>query len=327
MVLESDVKFLTRFDSDPIQEEVGSSSFDVVGDGEITLQGDGSGYKMSRDHYLLLLDVDLEVSSDMTIGFHLTPTRPGRIPDSPLSRELKISLFDFGIGSGFGSDFSMDETVFVAHEETQRDDTNRLRVMFYNSGSVTYQATTDSYDADKNHFFWIVYNGSNVDIYVDGSKTTLFDESGSVPSSLNASNVDFTINRLSLNDSDFVKSKAVINDLVVFNDYKDSKSTMKKWINGSVDDLVFEEQRNNENLYFGFMYDDPITDQTLDSYYDKTFVYSTTTDGKIKKGSQILWEVRHDFSNSDELSSLESFGGDASQSGGFVKLNGVTVRL
>lgn len=323
MTFESSVKFLTKFTNGSLSESISGESLSVVGTGSANIINNNSGYQMDRDQFLLLKNISANITDKFTLGFFLNPNHEGRIRSGSSTVAVKVSVLDFGMGSGSGTDFSMSRKTLIVQEECQEDGTNKMRFLLYDSsGSFAHQSLTPAYEVNKRHHFWYAYNGtsSNIDIFIDGNSVS-HSENGTIPASVGLSTAALSINRYAINDSQLINSKATIDDIVLFNDFKNSEESVQKVVNNSIDYLVDNNLNNVSEIDFGLFFDDPPAVKTTSSVIDSNRVVAARTDGSLIEGSAMIWESRRDFSNIKEIESLQGNQDVATISNGLLSLS------
>jgi len=123
--LEDIQKVLAKIDESNIQH-----IDDIkVGDSDISVFSDGSGYQMKNDQYLIgdgisLNGYALDITSSMTIGFWLHPISMGVAinPDNGGPTSITMPLLDFIEGG------SSESSIFRITEQTSESGNNFLRI-------------------------------------------------------------------------------------------------------------------------------------------------------------------------------------------------------
>lgn len=327
MSLSSEVKFLSQFETASLTERSSAEIMTVVGEGSASFASDGSGYDMNRDQYLRLTDIDANITNAFTLGFYLTSSNEGRVKTGYTTTDpVKVSVLDFGVGTGFGGNFAVSRNTLVVHEECLADGlNNRMKFLLYNAaGSLAYEATTTTYTSGVKHHFWFVYDGAGaaVTTYVDGESVSLT-TTGSVPASVSLNQAYFAINRYAYtdNNNDLINNEGIINEVVLFNSIKNTASQVASVINNSIDYVVDNSFINFVELDFGLLYDDPSPVKTNDAVIsENNTVLAVRSDGTLVEGSKYFWETRREFSNNSELSYLITTSGSAEQDARMLKL-------
>lgn len=321
-MLVSDIKSLLQFKSTAIYDDVNQGHLSVYGENKMPQILPGGGYIMQDDQYLLgegvsLLGYSLAITDSMTMGFWLYSVSPGVSTDETTGAAVPITmpLIDWDEA---GSTYS---PVIKITENTTSSSGNNLTVSLLDD---SYYASSENYLTGVWHYFWIVYDGTvpAISIYVDGKLHTLQNEvGGSPPASLGGGNLDLYINHeLDGYSSAVAKNYGYITDLCVFNTVRTSILDMQKVINNGVLYIADTNYNTVQADGFGVYFDDPDTITMTSSIDDMSYVYVGRNDGKIMRGSPLLWEVRRVFSNSDEDSNVNT-------KTGFLELNNSTIRL
>jgi len=324
-MLISDLKLLLRFKTSSLYEEVSNTTMRALGDNTFPQMVTGGGYVMANNQYLIgdggaYAGYDTSVSDAMTLGFWLYPVNPGMAMNIVTGDAMSISMpiMDFNdIGSN-------DSSVFRLTENTTVDGENNLTVSFNDNA---YYASSEDYSPSMWHYFWIVYDGSSLLIYVDGKLNTLQGESGSLPVSLSGSVLDLYINHeLGGYASNVAKNYGYISDIFMMNVINTSETDMQRVINDGieylVDDFYTSLYIDKSSIYFN----DPDTITVTSSIDDMSYVYLGRNDGKILRGSPLFWETRRTFANDGEKNLLGLSSEDII-SNGFLELKDKNIRL
>ena len=322
MSLKTSVKFLAKFDLGSAVDQVSGESLSVVGLGSADVESSG-GYRMTRDQYLLLTGISASVTNAFSLGFFLTSSNEGRIPNGSSTLPAKVCVLDFGVGSGSGSSFVMSQKTLIIHEECEADGlNNKMRFLLHNSGgNIVYQALTPTYEAGKKHHFWVAYDGdaTTFTIFIDGDEITST-TSGAVPSLVGLSTAAFAVNRYAFNDPLLITGDSLISDVVLFNTVEDSQVFVQSAINNSVDNVVDNDFSSVVEQDFGIYFSDPSPVRTNSAINDGSSIITARTDGVLSEGARLLWESRRDFSDPNEISLLNTVSGAATQESRLLKL-------
>jgi hypothetical protein len=176
------------------------------------------------------------------------------------------------------------------------------------------------------HNIWISYSGTNLYIYIDGVASTLV-EYGSIPASLGGSSLNLYINNSVAGYAyNIGKNYGKIKDIMLLNDSDISLSSIQRYINYGVNYVVDKTYTpidiDMKNIYLN----DPSTITITSAVDDMSYIYLGRNDGKILRGSPLLWEVRKVYSNPQETDLLNLSEGN-SISDGFLKIKNMIVRL
>ena len=128
-------------------------------------------------------------------------------------------------------------------------------------------------------------------------------------------------------------SELYLEDIALTRGILVKEGPLQRMVNYSVDYLAKTALTNLFENQYVVEFDDPST-LTIDSLVDDvTFVYLARNDGKILRGSPLLWGCRHIFSDPKELEVLEkneytTDGGVKSMiDNGFLKIENSILRL
>jgi len=333
MAFISSVKMLLRFDNSSLMEEITGEQFLLSGNGPVDIRADGNGINLKRDQFIFRTGNVFGISNKMSLGFWLKSTHPGasKNPTTGNTDPMRTSVLDFGVGDidPYSGQLEISEQTLIIHEIAHQDGTMKIKVILEDTLGAVYEATSESYLADKVHHFWFSFNGdtSEFKIFVDGVEQALF-TSGSVPATINGTLVAFAINRLALVPRyDTLNHNGLIDDVIVLNDAVTSNATLQRIINYSVDYAFDTSFMDIEEIDYALFYDDTTPIAVTDAHDDGVFYYATRNDGKILRGSPLLWETRRDFSNDNETEVLDSFGTGVELVDGELKVTKGTIKL
>lgn len=297
-----------------IYDEVDNSFLIIEGDSDVELLDEG-GYVMKDNQYLFKEDIDSSISNSFTFGFSLYPYCHGVVenPSDDSFENIKMPLFDFVDGSN---------SVLKFEEYTEDGCFNSLKIYIEDSFIIE----TPKYSASLWHHFWICYNGSDVEVYIDGVKVSYASE-GALPSSISGNMLSLYINHsLSGYDYNFSKNMGYLGYLFLLNDFNNSKHDIQKSINRGVLYIVDNEYINEEMESLVVYFNDPNMVSVLSSVDDVSYVYIGRNDGKILRGSPLFWETRIRFSNKNEKQFF-ILNGEDTISNGFLKIKESIIRL
>lgn len=309
MSYASDVIFHIPFDSEPIVNAVStqfltSSTTPVIVDGVF-----GNAWQMPNNDYLLSNDT-ISPTNKLTIGFWLKPVNPGIVTDpvSTTSKPLKMPVLSkatFNV-SGFNSIVSY---TFLLWEETQNDGTNILKAKvkgIKNSALAEATITSTPYQVGIFHHFWIIYDGAvdSLRLFVD-TMEELGGVSGTVPSTLSINASNLTIN----NNVDgplwqVTRNQGDIDDLVIFSSAKSDPNTITRAANKGALYVADNVYTVVDEIDHAIVFDDPGTAQITSVYSNRGRLYVARSDGKLLRGTKLLWETRREFSNDKEIDGL-----------------------
>ncbi len=336
-MLISDLKLLLRFKNTSLYEEVSNTTMQAFGDSTFPRILSGGGYIMANNQYLLgegggNTGFSTSISNAMTLGFWLYPVNPGMATNPSSGAAVSVSMPVLDFYEIEGSDY--DATIRLK-ENTTADGKNNLTVSFNDDA---YYASSEDYDPLKWHYFWIVYDGSSpsLSIYIDGKQHALQSVVGSVPSLLKGSLLYLYINhRLDGYAYNIAKNYGYISDIFMMNIINTSETDMQRVINNGVEYLVDSSYTDSYIDKSSIYFNDPDTIIVTSSIDDMGYVYLGRNDGKILRGSPLLWETRRSFANDEEINLLGLSSDDKGQEaddswdlvGGFLELKNKSIRL
>ena len=328
------LKLLMKFKTASLTEDVSSTPMFAVGESTFPQILSGGGYSMNATQYLrgegpAYGGYQTGISGAFTLGFWLYPINQGMAthPDTGNAVTIEMPLLDFNeVGTG-------DLSIITLTENTQSSGDNHLTLSL-NQG--IYSASTEDYTTSAWHHFWIVYNGTSLFIYVDGKQHTLQGEYGAVPSSIDGSKLDVYINH-NFNGYDYNVSKnyGYISDIFLINYANINEADMQRVINDGVDYFIDDNYTNTYVDKLSIYFNDPDTIIVTSSIDDMSYVYIGRNDGKILRGSPLMWETRRTFANDGEQELLglpdDKKGQDSVDTwdirNGFLELKDTNVRL
>jgi hypothetical protein len=322
-MFRTDLKLLLKFNSTSIYEEVSSSYLTVYGSNLMPeILSNGNGYVMKEDQYLFGGGLSgegfsLDVSNEFSMSIWVYPVCPGLAvnPTTGSAESITMPLVSIINDS--------DILVFKLEEHTQDNNKNVLKVSLGNN----YSATTDKYSAGQWHHFWVTYDGSSLTVYLDG-KITALNENGSIPASIDAATCSFYINNsVGGYGYNIAKNTGYIDDLFLLNTFNEEEPDIQKVINMGVDYFVDDIIDGIKKDGFSIFFNDPSTITITSAVDDMSYIYLGRNDGKIMRGSPLMWEVRRVFSNNDESRILNLSDVSVVDESGFLSLMGTVIRL
>ena len=320
-MLSSELKSLLQFKSTSLYDDADQGYLNVFGTNSVVTLVSGGGYSMQDDQYLYGGGIagagyNMTITNAMTLGFWLYPISPGVATDESTGAAVPITMPLFAWDPA-----SSDETpVIKIYESTTVDGNNKMIVSFLGG---SYSVSTEEYTPAAWHHFWIAYDGSGptLSVYIDGKAITLQNVSGSVPSSLGGDALDLYINHFPEGySSSRAKNTGYITDLFVYNTLNTTEADIQTVINKGILYLADTNYNTLEEEGFGIRFDDPQTITITSSVDDMSYIFAGRNDGKIMRGSSLLWETRRIFSNPDENTNVN-------ESSGFLEINDTTIRL
>jgi len=153
---------------------------------------------------------------------------------------------------------------------------------------------------------------------------------GVAPTSLGLGTVGVTINGTGLgSEFDIASNTGWIDDLLLMNAVPDPLVSSQTVVNEGVDYLTDSTYTTSDELGFGIIFDDP-TDANVNAVYgDGSYVYLARSDGRLLRGSPLVWESRRDFSNEEEADTMTISGESSGYSfdDKILKITNATVSL
>ena len=342
MDLSSSVKLFVNFDTPVVNAVTNYGFVTVPTGGTVTFSGrteSDTCYNMNQDYALLCPDVALSISTKMSIGFWYLPLSKTFSYNS-ISNAVETMRVPVLCAGGMGLDILSGEVthtgdVISIYEEYVDGNKCRMNIVMVDDDENEFVATTDEYDPDIWHFFWIYWDGSGTpefNVYIDGVEVTV-NVSGSVPTDIVATMVGLWINDIpTVLTPGYNVSRNVskIDDLVILNEAETSISTIQKVINSSVEDVFAATPSVRESIDLGFVFNDPSAISVTDIIFDGSHYYASRSDGKVLQGSHTMWESRKDYSNPNEEDVIDKFSKTSSSVqivDGWLKITDGTVRL
>ena len=325
----SSVKLLLKFADTSLEESISSRYMEVLGtDQHVSVVEGGYGYAVKQTQYLLLRNAELDIDNHFSLGFWLYSMNPGVYVDetSGVRKDIEMPLISFVPA---GVSVNRNKGILSLREFCAEDGTNYLRV---DADDESYYRFSNNYNANLWHYIWISYNGlENVfDFYLDGSKQTSV-AVGDIPD-IKESHLDVYINRsFQLKDLNRMNNNGYIDDIILFNETR-HKRDMQKLIHRGVETFETTQYIYNKN-YYGILFDDPSTLQINASIDDMSYLYISSNDGRVLRGSPLFWEARRNYSDSKEMQFLQEDvvgGSDAEEAtnvDGFLRINNSVIRL
>jgi hypothetical protein len=323
----NDLKFLVRFSSSSMFEEVSQTNLVPIGD-NITPSISTGGYLMQNDQYLLGDGIgsngyNLSVTDEYALGFWLYSASPGLVIDSLSGVLVSIEMPVLN----FVDVSSAEHTIIEITEHTQTSGNNSLKL----SERGGYSVFTEEYLPNKWHYFWVSRITGHLRIFVDGSEQTLQDETGSRSSNLMeglGSLLNLYVNHsLDGYSTSVAKNTGIIDDIFFLNVRNSSQTDIQRSINDGVlyvvDDIFTGTNIVKSDIYMN----DPETITINSMIDDLSYIFIGRNDGKIMRGSSLFWETRRSFSDSAEFSGFDFSGSSSGQTGGFLRLINDTIRL
>lgn len=326
----NDSKLLLQFKDTSLYEDIGQTFFQAYGNTFVEVLSNGEGYIMQQDQYIGKENVSLGISNKFIIGFWLYPVNPGLV-ENPATQELEsLQLTLLDLSSANSSNYKMS-----LYESTLEGNKNYLTIGL-NEGN--YLASTGSYDVGMWHYIWIVFDLDNslLNIYIDGTLQTLTGVSGSL-SAINGAILDIYINRKMDGYYNYNQSNnyGYIDDIVILNDVTDYLEKLQQSINYSILYAIDDNYIGITEKNYGLMFNDPSTITINSMVDDMNYVYIARNDGKIMRGSPLLWEARNIFSNVKEnqllnetiVSSDDNIGDQSVSINGFLQIKNSIIRF
>jgi hypothetical protein len=290
-----------------------------------------NGLQFDGQSTLTVSTFNVQVSA-FTFGFWLQPVNPGVVTDpfTLATLPLVMPVFSKGYFSFGNPNVTVTQAQFSVWEETQVDGTNVMKAKVY--GATSAIAVSVPYTTNAFHYFWIVYNGSGqtIQIYVDFllSPNSI---SGQVPLILNV-----TAAPLAFNDAaevptfQIARNAGVIDDFVGFNSAQSATAMNRAGQYGAIF-VADSNYATTEQIDQILSFNDSTTVQITAMASSRGNLFVSRTDGLLQKGEKTVWESRHDFSDSNDVSSLTFTASDGTTNlaseNGTLHLNNEIVNL
>jgi len=327
MPLNSNTKFLMRFDDDTLIEEVSGALFNVGGSGSVVVD---DGYQMQEGQYLYKSNYAFGITTAFTLSFWFKPTKAGvAINTSNVLQDMYMPLILVGTGIASGSNYELSVERIRVRQVIEED--YRVKVNIRLTANYTIESSV-SLDPDVWHHVVLRYRGSPslVELYIDGAQDSTPTTSGPVPANVSASTAAVWINKPSGSSGyDVLYNRGQIKDICFRNTVSSSDfaADVKKIINSGIDFIVDSSYANLAEAEYALLFDDPAAVKLTDFYSDGTSMFVARTDGKLLQGAPLLWEVRKNFANLAEDNVLKKFGSGVEVTDGNLSITNGTVRL
>ncbi len=292
-----------KCESLPLLNSASGSLLTSVGTGGTIVDGPlGSGLQLSDNQYYTLASGST-LTNAFTLAFWLKPTFPGVATDGSATYELRQALiakstFSYDSGTGVTTSSS---NAFNVYEETRTDGQKQLVVVLGSTGTLV----SSPYSAGIFHYFWIAfsYTGGYCKIFIDLVEDVGAVLTGTLPSSL--PNVAININRTTTGEQyQVARNTGVLDDVVLFNTAKISLSDMARAANIGAEYIANSTYIGVEEIDQAIVFDDIDSVQVNGIYANRGNLYVARSDGKLLKGTRLLWQNRRNFSQSSELGGL-----------------------
>lgn len=326
----NNLKFLALFSNASLVTE-GTTFSSIVPYGEdtfIELLPNDNGYIMKDDQYLVGSGnygsgYTTSISSEFTMGFWFYSVYPGlaKNPSDNSPESISMPLVDF-VGTG-----SIVESIITVREHSNFDGKNYLSLTL-DGGSYYVTNESSPYSPSLWHYVWIYYDGSSVEIYIDGKIQTLT-TSDTVPSSLQGGIMEVYINHEQNGYAyNVAKNIGYIDDIFLLNEANNSVSDMQRAINIGIKYVVDDVYKNYDIDSSVIFMNDPNMITVTSAVDDMTYIYVGSNNGKILRGSPLLWEVRKTYSESGEETLINlPEGNQINKNSGFLELKNGMMRL
>jgi hypothetical protein len=330
VTLSTATKFFVPFSRDSLVDVASGTDLSSAGS-QVVVAVDDDGYRMKPNQYLFAKDVDLQITTAMSLGFVFSSNDYGmaRNPNTGQLSPLRVTLLESGPGVYDETDGSYlpSADYLLVYESSVAGNKNRLVVTLYSASLSPYTVTTDYYSAGQVHHVWVAWNGSSGDfkVWIDGKIQSL-SATGSVPASTLLSTAGVWINRLFLSPNyDVASHDGILAELYFANEYLDDDEFIQKVVNQGVGSAADVEESDYHESVFPLFFDDPAGVKVTAACHDGTAVYVARTDGLILEGNPVVWGSRRDFRYAKEDSFVETPG--AVYDNGFLKITSGMVSL
>lgn len=330
MAYTSDTIFHVTCDAEPLANAVSGNFFTSYGDIPIIEDSvfDG-GWKMDDTVYADSTD-SIAPTNRFTIGFWLKSVNPGVATNlSNVAVPLKMPVLSKATFTA-GTTVTSSSYTFIVWEETQTDGTNKLKVKIKglrSAATAERTLTSSSYVVGIFHHFWIAYDGTTdlLNLYIDTIQDAGATQSGTMPTTLSSNP-----SKLAINDNvpgeryEIARNQGTIDDIIIFNTTKTTGSTIAKAANNGALFVAEANYINAEEIDQAVVFDDPGTAQITSVHGNRSMLYVARSDGKLLRGTKLLWESRREFGNAKELVNLTTVN---KGSGGLIRVSAGSLKI
>lgn len=337
MSYASNVLFHASFDANPLSNAVTSTFFNVFGTTPVIETGVfGNAWRMSDTVYIDSNDL-ASLTNKLTVGFWLKSVNPGVATNpSHVAIPLKMPVVAksaFVIGS---SVVGYSSTAFNIWEETQDDGRNvmKFRVDGFKIGIVSATLTSSPYAAGVYHHFWLVCDcvAAKLRLFVDTFEDLGATTSGTLPTTFTVTFAKISVNNNTFgNKYEIVRNKGAIDDLVIFSDAIVSPTSIVRAANDGALYIADTAYQNLDEVDQPAVFDDPGTAQINSVHGNRGRVYVGRSDGKLLRGTKLIWQSRREFGNPKEAKNLitisKGHAGSVTAADGSLKIQDKIVRV
>lgn len=324
-MIKDSVKYLQRFKNDSFFDDA-SLSFLSIGGEETDVSIALNGYQMKHDQFLFSDNINMSISDSWIIGFKLIPDNKGVAlhPNTSAKESIEMPLIEL-----LKQDSPSYDSAISIREFTQENNTNYFKLSLNNG---VYEAISQPYSASRMHYIWIVGKNDGVEsyceVYIDGEENSI-EENGTIPSFNDFDVLKIYINSFLDENYDYNKTSntGIIDDLIIFNLSDYQKTDIQNYINYGVGYIADSSYGDTYTTSIVTLSDLPSTIRVNSSINDAGYVYIARNDGKILRGSPLLWEVRSDFADEKNISLLENEYGQLQTNKGYLKITNKMLGL
>jgi hypothetical protein len=325
----SNTRLHLTFDNLPITDPVGST-IAVTGSPSLSNGIHGSSLEMKG---IKASCPAFSFTNKLSFGFWLQPVNPGLASNG---QPLNMAVIAQGPVTYSSGQFIANSPTFIVYEQTQNDGTNKLVILLSGQTGlfvpVSIKITSSAYTTGVFHHFFLNYDGASgtAKLYIDLAEDLATVRTGTVPTTLNSSTT-FTLNKITEGYTyQSVENEGAIDDLVIFNKVI-TLSEIQRVANMGALFVADTSYSNVEEIYQGFIVDDPSTVQITSVFANRGNIYVGRTDGKLLRGVRSLWESRHEFSDNRELNTVtvisKTDDNNLSVNDGILKLQNEVIRI
>tara|TARA_Y100000034_G_scaffold131190_1_gene191409 strand:+ start:13 stop:987 length:975 start_codon:yes stop_codon:yes gene_type:complete len=324
MAILATVRSLLKFSNTALLDEVDNAQYTASTDtADIEVKEGKTCLHMAAGQTISNSSRAINVSTQMSVSFWLFSVSPGVVahPIDGLLNDLKMPILDITSG---GNNY------LLIYESTEENGTNRLNVWISDQSGSTFSGQTPSYEIGVWHYVWVKYNGGTPEVYLDGTLQVLENTGGVAPTSLGLGSVSVAINGTALgSEFDIASNTGWIDDFLLMNDASDPIASSQTVVNEGIDYLTDSTYTTSDEIGFGVLFDDPTDANVNSAYGDGSYIYLARSDGRLLRGSPLVWESRRDFSNEEEADTMTISGESSGYSfdDKILKITNATVSL
>ncbi len=336
-----DAKMVLKFEDLPLIEEISQQKVIIENNETPFLENSifGKGLRM-RPKSTLSFPLLINNTSEFSFGFWLKSSwiSPTVSPLTGGPAYYRMALCDKAIFTyaNTKSFVNMSDGTFCVYEESIENNFNVLKIQLLDENGKVVSLKTSPYLTRVFHHFWISYYGPSktLEVFIDGSPSNVFSEDGlPVPSRLkNSFNIPLHVNYSAVGYGSLLRNNSgLIDEFVFFNKSISDSFFLSRAINYGVEYIVDNSLKYTESLDYAFLFDDPTTVGIESILSNSKNIYIGRKDGALLRGERLMWQVKKDFLNDDEINILRKYiystDSLVSVENGFLKIYKASVRI